>query len=98
MSMGSWWTFSETMVATEQDEGGTYEFGNSAKVVVYVGSSSVVRTRLYQHLNTTDPCIAQHAKYYRVDYRSDYQQEERRRYHAHALARGVPPQCNDVRP
>ena len=98
MSMSQWWFYNTPMVKLDKDEPGVYEFGNTEQEVVYVGSSSAVRTRLLQHLGSNDRCIIQQAQYYRIDYRGDYQQHERERYDVFVLHRGRPPWCNDRRP
>ena len=98
MGMSQWWSFNASMVKLDNDEPGVYEFGDAQKEVVYIGSSSVVKTRLIQHLRGDDPCISQQAKYYRIDYRSDYLQHERERYDAFLLRHRRPPLCNDRRP
>ena len=98
MAMSQWWGFNDVLVNTERDEGGVYELGDSAQRVVYIGSSAAVKTRLKSHLAGDDPCISQNAKYYRVDYRSDYKAEELRRYNAHVRLHGASPKCNDVAP
>ena len=52
-----------------------YEFGNAQKSVVYIGSSSAIKSRMRRHLSGDVACINTHAKYYRVDYRGDYEAE-----------------------
>ena len=96
--MSNWWNFSAKNVETEDEQGGVYEFGNSSKQVVYIGSTNDMKRRLQEHLSGSDSCIARNASYYRVDYRTDYKAEERRRYDAYERTHRVSPLCNDRRP
>ena len=98
MSMGTWWSFTKALVGTEYDEPGVYELGDASHEVIYIGSSSVVRTRLTEHLSGHEGSCTQSASYYRVDYTSSYRSEERRRYDAYVRANGRQPKCNDKRP
>ena len=97
MAMSSWWGFNSAMVGTERDEGGVYELGDSAKAVIYIGSGTV-KTRLQAHLSGSEGSCTKNASYYRVDYRSDYATEERRRYDEYVRTNGHRPKCNDKRP
>ena len=81
-----------------RDEPGVYELGNELKTVVYVGSACKIKNRLDQHLSSDNPCIKSLAHYYPVDYRGDYEVQERRLYDEFVRANGCPPICNDRRP
>ena len=98
MAMSQWWTFSDGLIDTEKDQGGAYELGDSSKAVIYIGSSGVVKSRLKAHKRGDSGSCTKNASYYRVDYRSDYAEEERRLIGAYETAHGRLPRCNDVRP
>ena len=97
MAMSAWWLFRKDLVAMDHDKGGVYELGN-ADEVVYIGSSSEVKSRLQDHLSGGDLCITLNATKYRLEYRSDYKAEELRRYNAHVQQYGARPRCNDKAP
>ena len=98
MAMESWWGFNSAMANTERDEGGVYELGDSGKAIIYIGSSGAVKTRLQAHLSGSEGSCTKNASHYRVDYRSDYATEERRRYDEYVRTHGRQPRCNDKRP
>jgi hypothetical protein len=99
MGFSQWWAFSEGMVNSDSDQGGVYEFENSAGEVIYIGSSGTIQTRLRQHLGEdAKTCIKKNAARYRIDYRTDYAAEERRLYDAFVKQYGRRPLCNDIRP
>ena len=94
-----WFVLAETIVRYEGDYPGAYELGDSNKYTVYVGSSIEIKSRLRRHVNApSDSCIGSKARYYRVEYCSNYEQRERELYDEHVRAYGRPPECNDIRP
>ena len=95
MAMGQWWSFTDTMIDTERDMGGTYELGDSSKSVIYIGSSGQVKTRLRSHKRGADGACTAGASFYRVDYRDDYGAEEGRRLATFSAVHGRLPRCND---
>lgn len=99
MAWGQWWDFRKGMVESDRDEGGVYQFANSAGTIVYIGSSGQIRTRLQQHLGEdAKSCIRANATKYQIEYRADYAAEELRLYDAYVRDNGRAPQCNDKRP
>ena len=99
MAWTQWWSFREGMVNSDRDEGGVYQFANSAGTVVYIGSSGQIRTRLMQHLSEdAKSCIKNNAAQYRIDYRQDYAAEELRLYNEFVRQNGKQPACNTIRP
>jgi hypothetical protein len=99
MTFSQWWTFNEGMVTSDRDEGGVYEFANSADQIIYIGSSGQIRSRLKQHLGEdAKGCIKANAAKYRIDYRSDYAAEELRLYDEFVRQNRTSPKCNDIRP
>ena len=98
MVMSQWWSFTKANVATDNDNGAVYEFGDSIKNVVYIGSSGQLKTRLQQHLNGDDTCINTNAKHYRFAYTASYKTEEKGRFAAFVKANSRMPLCNDVTP
>ena len=97
MVMSDWWSFRGELVTYDRDDPGVYEFGDESKTVVYIGSSVAVRSRLQQHLHGNDPCIKNNAKYYRIEYREDYKERERKLYDLFEQTYGRPTKCNDRR-
>ncbi len=97
--LSQWWMLAEAIVRYERDDPGAYELGDSNKYTVYVGSSGKVKNRLGDHIDApTDSCIGSKARYYRVEYCSNYEQRERELYDEHVRSYGQPPECNAVRP
>lgn len=99
MAFDRWWTFAESVVKFDKDEGGVYELGTASETVIYIGSSGALKSRLLQHLNEdAKSCIKANAAKYRIDYRADYAAEERRLYDEFVRTNSKPPKCNDIRP
>jgi hypothetical protein len=99
MAMSQWWTLTEAVVQYDRDAPGVYELGNAAESVIYVGSTNEIRRRLREHMGEdAKSCIKKNAAKYRIDYRTDYAAEERRRYDSFVAANGRAPLCNSVRP
>ena len=98
----SWLPFTkDDYTPIDIDQEGVYEFGDSNGMVVYVGSTNAIKTRLARHLACTDscdPCIQKHASQYRVEYTSSYERQEWELYNEHVRIYGRPPICNDVSP
>lgn len=90
-------SFDGTTVDEEQDAGGVYELRDADQNVIYIGSGKV-KARLQAHLSGREGPCTQRASYYRVDYRSDYIAEERRRYDEYVRTHRRRPRCNDRRP
>jgi predicted GIY-YIG superfamily endonuclease len=94
-----WWTFVETVVDFERDEPGVYELGDNTGMVVYIGSSNQLRRRLKEHLREPDAtCAEKHARQYRLEYTTNYEDRERQLHDEHVQIYGRPPICNDATP
>jgi hypothetical protein len=99
MAFSQWWIFTEGYVSSDKDEGGVYEFANREGVVIYIGSTGTIRSRLRQRLSEdAQACIKRNATQYRIEYRSDYAAEELRLYDAYVKDKGSKPECNVNRP
>jgi hypothetical protein len=99
MTFSQWWSFNESMVSSDLEDPGVYEFANSSGAIIYIGSSNAVRRRLREHLSEdAKSCIKKNATQYRIEYRSDYLGAERSYYDQFVRQYGRAPQCNDIRP
>src|SRR5271170_1706631 len=99
MSLWQWWTFRESLVGYDRNDGAAYEFGDSAEMVIYIGSSNELQVRLNRHLNEpADSCIKKNATKYRYEYTTGYLRREQELYDEHVALYGQPPICNGIRP
>lgn len=94
-----WWTFTDYVCNYEKDDSGVYELGATNDLVVYIGSSNLLRRRLKEHLaQPVTSCIKRNTKQYRVEYTTDCQHRERQLYDDFVRVNGHPPTCNSVPP
>lgn len=99
MAFSQWWTFNDSTVSYDRDEGAVYEFSDGGGKIVYIGSTNALKRRMREHLSEdAKSSIKLHARHYRYDYRSDYVAEEKRLYNAFLRTNSVKPLCNTIRP
>ena len=93
---GEWWSYTLNLVEMEKDGPGVYELGNPGKNVIFIASSSKIRSSLLEHLGeSAGSCIRRYATRYRVEYTASYRKREEELFAEHVKQHGKLPRCNE---
>ena len=82
------------MVQYDRERSGVYELADEYERVIFIGSSSNLKRRLFEHLAETKVSIGRHARKYRTEYTSDYEAREQELYEDYVKKNGTVPFCN----